>query len=216
MKLLQTNFAVYFIAFSCSLISCKKDPIQYTFAGTVMESVDGNPLMSVNVGVSQRVYEGNVASSFFNSAGLATSGSDGSWEMTFDREKVFEFKVSMTKSGYFDSEQIISSGDVAVDETKIINETLEPKSWIKFHLVNMSGMSTDLFTMIHYNFRTGCTGCTTNDYYYYEGSVDTTFSILTTGGVYTKYSYKNPGAATYIQDSVYTTPFDTVAVNINY
>lgn len=216
MKLLQINFAVSIVAFSCSLISCKKDPIQYTFAGTVSESVNGTALTSVNVDISQRVYEGNVASSFFNSAGLATSGNDGYWEMTFDREKVFEFKVSMTKSGYFDSEQIISSGDVAVDETKIINETLEPKSWIKFHLVNMSGMSTDLFTMIHYNFRTGCTGCTTNEYFYYEGNIDSTFTVLTTGGIYTRYSYKNPGAALYLQDSVYTTPFDTVEVNINY
>jgi hypothetical protein len=216
MKLLQNIFSVSLIAISCSLNSCKKEPIQYTFGGTVTESVNGSVVSGANVTVSQRVYEGNVASSFFNSAGLATSGSDGKWEMTFDREKVFEFKVAITKSGYFDSEQIISSGDVAVDETKIINETLEPKSWIKFHIVNMSGMTTDLFTMIHYNFKTGCSGCTTNDYYYYEGIVDSTFSILTTGGVYTKYSYKNPGAAIYIQDSVYTTPFDTVAVNINY
>jgi hypothetical protein len=216
MKLSQINFALSIVAFSCSLISCKKDPIQYTFAGTVNESVNGTALTTVNVDISQRVYEGNVASSFFNSAGLATSGSDGYWEMTFDREKVFEFKVSMTKSGYFDSEQIISSGDVAVDETKIINETLEPKSWIKFHLVNLSGMSTDLFTMIHYNFKTGCNGCTTNDYFYYEGNVDSTFNVLTTGGIYTRYSYKNPGAAIYFQDSVYTTPFDTVEVNINY
>jgi hypothetical protein len=216
MKHLDHNFSVCLIALSCALISCKKEPIQYTFSGTVKESVNGSSLAGVNVNVSQRVYEGNVASSFFNSAGLATSASDGSWEMSFDREKVFEFKISIIKSGYFDSEQIISSSEVAVDETKIINETLEPKSWIKFHLVNMSGMSTDLFTMIHYNFKTGCSGCTTNDYYYYEGIVDSTFNIVTTGGVYTKYSYKNPGAAIYFQDSVYTTPFDTVEVNINY
>lgn len=216
MKNLQNNFLVCAILLSCLLSACKKDPIQYTFAGNVTESVNGSALSSVNVAISQRVYEGNIASSFFNTAGLATSGSDGYWEMTFDREKVFEFKIAMTKSGYFDSEQIISSGDVLVDETKIINETLEPKSWVKFHFVNMSGLSTDLFTMIHYNFKTGCTGCSTNDFHYYEGVVDSTFSVVTTGGIYTRYSYKNPGAAIYIQDSIYTTPFDTVEVNINY
>lgn len=211
----KINFLFFAVTITL-LNSCKKEPIQYTFAGTVTESTNGNTLAGVNVAISQRVYEGNVASSFFNSAGLATTGSDGYWEMTFDREKVFEFRITTSKSGYFESEKIMSSAEVAVDETKIINEVMEPKSWVKFHLVNVSGLSTDIFTMIHYNFKTDCSGCTTNDYHYYEGVVDSTFNIITTGGVYTKYSYKNPGSSIYTQDSVFTTPFDTVQVNINY
>lgn len=216
MKRLNTMNFLFLMAAATFFGSCKKDPIQYTFAGIVTESNTGIALANANVSVSQRIYEGNVASNFFNSAGLATTGSDGRWEVSFDREKVFEFKLTTNKSGYFESEQIISSGDVLVDETKMVNTILEPKSWIKFHLVNVSGFPTDVFTMIHYNFKTGCSGCTTNDYHYYEGIVDSTFSVTTTGGVYTKFSYKNPGAALYIQDSVFTTPFDTVQVNINY
>lgn len=197
--------------------SCKKnDPIQYTFGGIVTESVNHSALEGVSVTISQRVYNDNVASSFFNTAGTATTSGDGTYEISFDREKVIEFKIRMMKSGYFSSESIISSSEVSTDETKIVNEELEPQAWIKVHLKNIGGVSTDIFTMIHYNFRENCDGCSTNDYHYFEGIVDSTFTITTTGGFYTKFSYKNPGAASYIQDSVYTTPFDTVEVNINY
>lgn len=208
--------AIVFFALGILVVSCKKDPIQYSFSGTVTESVNQSALSGVEVDISQRVYNGNVASTFFNSAGVATTGSDGTYEMSFNREKVIEFKVEMSKSGYFDSELLMNSSEVSTDEVKEIDETLEPEAWIRMDLTNVGGMASDIFTMIHYNFRVGCSGCTTNDYYYYEGIVDTSFIIMTTGGVYTKYSFKNPGGVNYIQDSVYTTPFDTVDVIINY
>src|SRR5687768_185881 len=85
--------------------SCKKDPIQYTFSGTVTESVNHATLGDVYVAISQRIYDGTVASSFFNAAGNASTASDGTYEISFDREKVFEFKVEMSKPGYFDVEQ---------------------------------------------------------------------------------------------------------------
>jgi hypothetical protein len=196
--------------------ACKKDPIQYTFEGTVTESVNGNALNDVLVKISQRVYNGSVASAFFNNAGSKTTSSDGKYEITFDREKVFEFKVDMTKSGYFDMEQIIGSADVSTEENKVVNYEMEPKSWLTLHLQNVGGMTSDEFAMIHYNFRTGCAGCTSNTFFYYNGIVDTTFTIMSTGGVYATYSYKNPGATIYQQDSVYMIPFDTAFVEIQY
>lgn len=199
-----------------SLAGCKKDPIQYTFKGTVTESVNGSTLSDVAVEVSQRVYNGSVASAYFNTAGTATTGADGAYEIIFDREKVFEFKVAMSRSGYFDVAEIIGSADVTTDDPNVVDYAMEPKAWLTFHLKNIGGLTTDEFTMIHYNFRTGCSGCTTNNYFYYTGIVDSTFTITTTGGVYAKYSYKNPGGSLYQNDSAYMTPFDTVLVNINY
>lgn len=197
-------------------ISCKKEPIQYTFGGTVTESPNHNALSNVLVKVEQRVYNGNVAASIFSSGGQSSTDALGNFEISFEREKVVEFKISFSKAGYFTEDYLINSGDVKTDETKIMNAELDPESYIKFHLNNLSGMTTDIFTMIHYNFKTDCDGCSTNDFHYYEGIVDTTFIIKTNGNIYTKYSYKNPGGAVFIQDSVFTIPFDTVDVNINY
>ena len=204
-----------FIAFT-AVTACKKDPIQYTFEGAVTESVNHAALNDVYVKISQRIYNGSVASAYYNTAGTYTTGSDGRYEIIFAREKVFEFKAEMTKAGYFGFEKVISSADVSTDENEVINTTLEPISWITFHLENFAGLTEDELAMIHFNFRTGCTGCTTNSYYYYNGIVDTTFTIKTTGGIYTRYSYKNPDATYFINDSVYATPFDTAFVEIIY
>ncbi|MBK7129371.1 MAG: hypothetical protein IPM74_07335 [Crocinitomicaceae bacterium] len=209
-------FTLLFSLLILSATSCKKDPIQYTFSGTVTESANGNALSNVAVEVLQRTYNGSVASAYFNSAASTTTASDGTWEVSFDREKVFEFKIEIVEDGYFELSEIISSSDVSTDETEVVNYALEPKSWLSFHLKNFGGLPTDEFTMIYYNFREGCDGCSTNDYHYFIGEVDTTFQILTTGGVYAKYAYKNPGGVVYITDSVYMPPLDTVGVTINY
>lgn len=196
--------------------SCKKETIRFTFKGTIKESVSNSVVSGVSVEVLQRTYNGTVASTNFSSAGAAVTDSQGNYEIIFDREKVFEFKVSASKNGYFDFEEVIGSADVSTAEPKIVDIELDARSWVTFHLKNIAGLTSDQFTMIRYNFRTGCEGCTTNDFFYYNGIVDSVFTFQTTGGVYARYSYKNPGATLYIQDSVYTTPFDTVFVNINY
>lgn len=198
------------------LPGCKKKTIQYTFQGHVTESVNQTALSGVNVEVSQRVYNGTVASAYFNTAGSATTASDGNYTIVFDRDKVFEFKIEMQKAGYFDFAEVIGSADVSTDEPKVTNHAMEPQSWVTFHLTNIGGMTTDEFTMVRYNFRTGCDGCTTNDYFFYNGIVDSVFTISSTGGVYARYSYKTPGSSFYQNDSVYMTPFDTVLVNLSY
>jgi len=198
------------------IFSCKKDPIQYTFQGTVQESVNTANLSGVKVTISQRVYDGNVASSFFNSVGSLITDANGYYELSFKREKVVEFKIELLKTGYFEFEEIINSSEVSTAEPNIFNYSLEPKSWIRFNLMNLGGFTTDEFTMIHYNFKEDCEGCTTNEYYYYNGIVDSTFTYTSTGGEYVRYSYKIPGGTVYVQDSVYTTLFDTVVVNLNY
>lgn len=216
MPKIKQSYKLLFSVLILSATSCKKDPIQYTFSGTITESSNGTSLSNVSVEVLQRTYNGSVASAYFNSAGSTTTAADGTWEVSFDREKVFEFKINIVEDGYFDVSEIISSSEVSTDETEVINYALEPKSWLSFHLKNFGGLPTDEFTIIYYNFREGCDGCTTNDYHYFMGEVDTTFHILTTGGVYAKYAYKNPGSVVYFTDSVYVPPLDTVGVTINY
>ena len=215
MRRLTVTFVLLFLSVA-GLNSCKKKTIQYTFQGNVTEAANNSALSGTLVEVSQRTYNGTVASTNFSAAANTMSDASGYYELSFDREKVFEFKVVGTKDGYFDFEQIIGSADVSTAEPKVIDFSLDARSWVTFHITNLGGVSSDQFTMIHYNFRTDCDGCTTNDFYYYDGIVDSTFTYQSTGGVYARYSYKNPGGSVYYQDSVYMTPFDTAYVTINY
>jgi len=196
--------------------SCEKDPIQYTFQGSITESVNMTSLSGVNVDISQKTYQNNVASAFFINAGSATTDANGYYEISFNREKVVEIKIDLVKSGYFDEEIILASSQLTTEVPNITDKTMEPKSWVTFHIKNLGGLTTDEFTVVHYNFREGCAGCTTNEYFYYSGIVDSTFTYTTTGGKYANYSYKTPTGSTYIQDSVYTTLFDTAFVDLNY
>lgn len=202
----------------CILIlgSCKKDPIQYTFEGTITENTASAPLSGVEVGIKQLEVNNSVSTTLYDDAGSAVTDANGFYTMSFERKKISQFKVDLRKSGFFNKDVEISAGEISSENSNVMNYEMDAKSWVNFDIEN-TGLSDpgDEFLIILYTYRTGCTECASEDYNYFYGDVDTNFKIATTAGSYFKFTYSQVGVNSYT-DSVYLTPFDTVNYVINY
>lgn len=196
--------------------SCKKDPIQYTFKGTLTDLLTGDGVSGAEVNLSQIVFSNTVINSNYATIANLISDGAGNYEATFNREKVTDFKIELIKNGYFSQENIINPADVSTENDNVFDYILEPKSWIKFDLVNLSPQSSDLLTLVLQNFKSDCPGCASNDYLYFPGAVDTVFKIVTTAGDYAKFIYINDMTGNSTFDSILTIPFDTVNYTIQY
>lgn len=197
-------------------ISCKKGPIQYTFKGTITESVSNSALSDVKVSVYQKVFNNAVSNTNFDKIADLNTNSSGQYEVIFDREKVVEFKLTANKDGYFEQQEIISSSDVSTENENEFNYTLEPISWVTFDIYNQNPESWDKLTLILQNFRKDCEGCATEEYYYFDGNVDTEVTFKTTGGQYAKFIYIDDFSGQSKWDSVFATPFETVIYDLKY
>ena len=205
-----------FLVLFTGLGSCKKKDLTYSFKGTVIESASGAGLSDVSVKLYQVLFDQSSANSNFQLAGEVSTDGSGNYEIVIDRQKALQFKVAFRKNGFFTEEVVISSSDVSTEEAKEVNQYMDAESWIVFDIYNASPDISDQLTLVKYNFREGCLGCTTNDYAYFYGPVDTTITIHTTAGIYTRFTYKDEVSSLITEDSVLTVPFDTVFYSINY
>lgn len=200
----------------CGFFSCKKDSIQYTFEGLVIQNHNGVALNNVAISIYQKVFNSSVSNGNFALAGTTTTDASGNYNMSFDREKVTEFKINFMKNGFFSHDIILSSADVSTENNNKVDHTMDAKSWVQFDITNVlpSGSSDEL-QMIFYTYRKGCEQCIESDFHYLEGIIDSTLIYQNTGGEYLKFTYIVVGGQN-TTDSVYMTPFDTAFYSINY
>ncbi len=196
--------------------ACKKDPIQYTFKGTLTDQLGGAPVPNVQVKISQLEFTSTSTNANFTTVASLNTNSSGYYESTFDRVKVSDFKIELNKSGYFIQENLINPADVSTEEDNTFDFVLEPQSWIHFQFTNFLPVSSDQLTLILLNFKENCSGCAPDDYLYFPGEVDTNLYFTTTAGEYVKFIYIDEESGNSNSDSVYATPFDTVSYSFNY
>jgi hypothetical protein len=203
--------AILFIAFSC-----KKDPIQYVFEGKITESFAGGSLPGVSIKINQKLIKNGATSENFTTATSTESSASGEYAVSFNREMISEFQFKFTKENYFPIEFNSSSSNYTTDGSNVINQTMDPMSWISFDLLNEFGEDTDHIKLITQTFRENCEGCTENTTYNIYGTIDSTITFPTTGGTYARFVYINVTTGFSVIDSLYATPFETNVYPIVY
>ena len=203
--------AILIIAFSC-----KKDPIQYVFEGKITESFAGASLPGVSLKINQKLIKNGTTSENFTVATSTESDASGQYAVSFNREMISEFQFKFSKENYFPVEFNSSSSNFTTDGSNVVNQTLDPMSWISFDLLNEFGEDTDHLKLITQTFREDCDGCTENTTYNIFGTIDSTITFPTTGGTYARFVYINVTTGFSLIDSVYATPFETIVYPIVY
>ncbi|MBD3635864.1 MAG: hypothetical protein HUJ25_00870 [Crocinitomicaceae bacterium] len=199
------------------IVSCKKDTIQYSFEGTVTDNTSGSGLSGATVKVYQKPFNNSVSSNTFELVGTDNTDANGHYTVIFDREKVTEFKILITKEGYFNYEMIVGSADVSSENTNVFNANMDGKSWAQFTIKNVVPADPgDDLTLIFYEYRKGCNGCIASDYNYFSGVVDTTITYANTAAQYLKFTYIDVSGGQSTTDSIYMTPNDTIFYSITY
>ena len=196
-------------------ISCKKNKLEYKFGGQIVGSLTGAPVSGVTVILSQKVLTNGVVLDYMF-AGSDNTDSNGSFDITIDREKATAFLLKFEKDNYFPLIIEETSANVTTDEVNLYNKKLEPLSWVTFKIKNFFPTDDDHFRFITHTFREGCDGCAVNSSINYYGELDTTFTYLTTPGEYVKFTYINVTTGFSKYDSVYTAPFENFVYEIEY
>jgi len=197
-------------------VSCNKGPIQYTFEGTITESVSQSAAEGVEILLYQKLVNNGVASNSFSFATSTTSDIGGNYLMAINREKVTAFRLEFEKTNYFPVKIEVSSADITTENPNEFSEELEAISWVNFQLKNTFPEDTDHFKLITQTFREDCEGCAVNAVADFYGPLDTSFTYATTAGEYVKFIYVNVTESTSTFDSIYTTPFETIVYPIIY
>ena len=199
------------------MIACNKEPISYTFQGKVNELYTSEAISDMIVEAYQLPFENSLATNNFELVASTSSGSSGTYELSFEREKATEFKLKFIKSGFFTEEVILQSSEVSSENPNEVDVTVASKSWIQFDIKNVQpAASTDELKLILYDYREGCEGCATQDYNIFTGAGDTMVTYATNANTYFKFSYISNTGSVNETDSLYLVSFDTVKYNISY
>lgn len=207
----------YTILVLLSVLSCKKDQIQYKVKGVLTNKITNANVSQATLSFFQTEVNGNALNPNFVFLGTTTSNSNGSFEFEFDRQNIDKFKITIEHSEFYDLETIYSSAVLSSENENVFNYGLESKSWVKVRLTNLFPASGELLNFHKYEVKEGCETCCTSGNTAVPYSIpDTTFVCPVVGGTYFKYTYGETSENSSFTDSVLCTQFDTTSVLIQY
>jgi hypothetical protein len=195
-------------------LSCKNDePLTFTLKGSVKDAVSNDFLSEGEVSVFSIPAASNVPK-FEGSTQIA---SNGSYEITIDRNQYIGLEIIINKTGYFESVKNVKFSELNATEDNIIPLTTTAKSWIRFNVKNtLNPSSDDEFKYLKSFGKENCTECCENGYTYFYGEVDTNIICINDGGAYFGYYYWVNGNQIFESDSVITPRFDTLVIDVEY
>lgn len=195
-----------------SVFSCKKKDLKFTINGVVSDVT----FNTVATGVEVRLYVTPLGEAKKLAASTST-GSDGFFEFEIDRERIEQVELEYRKLNYFDELVVINFSDLQVNEDNDASQSITAKSWVRFNIRNqLPSSASDEFKLFKYRGKEECSECCPIGYLFYYGAVDTAVICANNANSYTSFYYWVIDTQINGQDSVYTTPFDTVEYNFVY
>ena len=216
-KMKKLAITSIFAVFIC-LYACKKDGIDpYSIKGKVTDSRNGSGLSGVTIKVEKQAVQNGVYSNTYARALTTSTGSDGNYEGTWERETFTSLKVLAEKTSYIPidielTEQEIGSGEINK------NLTLYPEAFASLRFVHSGSNSSDYLSFNYTNTNFDCACCKPGWKTIQGAQVDTTFKCKVYGDhwlVYEILTRINNVDSSYT-DSVYCTAFNETSVEISY
>jgi hypothetical protein len=195
-----------------SVFSCKKKELKFTINGVVSDVT----FNTVATGVEVKLYVKPLGESK-KLAAFTSTGADGFFEFVIDRERIEQVELEYRKENYFDESVIINFSDLQVNEDNDASLSITAKSWVRFNIRNqLPSSASDEFKLFKYRGKEDCSECCPTGYSFYYGAVDTAVICANNANSYTSFYYWVIDTQINGQDSVYTTPFDTIEYNFVY
>ncbi|MGB1318970.1 MAG: hypothetical protein ACPG5W_12210, partial [Flavobacteriales bacterium] len=208
------RFAAFlFLVLACA--GCTKKTDVFVFDCVVFDQKVNAPVVGATVQMSVQRAAGGFNPNFEN-VGSATTDGNGRFTIDIDKDIFYSFRVEVSDSQHFDAEFNISSDDVPFSTAYSTTFNLEPKAWLKTHVLNQNGSQTVIFSVDAET--DACANCCTDNNNIIQGfPVDSIFKCEVYGeqqASVTGTFVDNTGAVHQINESVYVTAFDTAVVNI--
>ncbi len=200
------------------ITGCKKkeENLTITMTGTVYDPQIGSSVSGASVKLSVQEVSSGTWSSNYNTLGTTTSGSGGEFSFTFDHRNAVDYRVEITKSGYFGSTVSINPEDLSTDNTYNATYNFYPQAWFQVNIKNAAPYDAD--DRILYQ-TLACEECTYDLLISLEGTnVDSTITDMLYGNRWIKFEwYVTKAGATFpYRDSVFCGVGDTAYYQLNY
>lgn len=199
--------------------ACKKKQPELLLEGRVRAVNSGSGLAGVSILLEQKLVDGQVFSGGFNTAGTATTGPDGLYRITWERQNIAELQVTAEKDNYISTTLTLSPDDFQAEEAVVQNISLHPEAFVQVRLANLQpGEDEDL---IRFQFNTDGYSCNCCESTWREitgADTDSTFTCTLYGDTWIRYRAEiNTSESNYlILDSIWCPAFETTSLLIEY
>lgn len=188
--------------------SCKKKEFSFTLKGTVKDETFATFLAGASISLEEVLSSGSTSSEFIHKTTVA---SDGTYELTFPRNKAAKYIVKIEKENYFEIYQEIPFSDFSVEEPLVKDYQTTAKAWVKLRFINTTPSSpTDEFRYTKQEGKAGCTECCPTSEQSFMGTQEQIVICPNNGNTVYSYYYFATNPADNGLEQIITPAFDTV------
>jgi 5-hydroxyisourate hydrolase-like protein (transthyretin family) len=201
-----------FLLLFCLMQSCKKGVASYTLSGHVNDNTFSKGLEGATVSVTIHSPKDNS----IQTVGTATVKADGTYEVTFERQNVSNYHMTVEKLNYFTTEKDVNPEDLTIKENNVYNFSTTAKAWVNLRFINVGPDSENDILYYLPSGKSNCAECCATGGQNIYGACDTSIICINDGNQIYKYFYNVVGQGNDGEKSIITTAFDTVTLELNY
>jgi hypothetical protein len=191
--------------------SCKKGKAELTIKGVISDTSFAPPLSGATIKIHQ--IESGISDELI---GQTTTNSAGEYSFTFNRDQTEYYRITSSKTDYYDLDEFISFSDLTIDNDNVYNFSTAAKSWVELRFLNSAGQAIDVLKYLKQEGKSGCNNCCPDTQQALSGIIDTTIVYANNGNTLFSYQYFVIGTADQGLKSTTTTAFDTTLINLVY
>lgn len=203
---------IFIICFISLIISCKKKEINYDIKGKITDNTFNTPLANAEVSI-YKIEVGTQQKTFISTM---TTNSDGTYAFKVNRDKAEAYVIEVNKTNYFSTSSEISLGNLSTEKDNIVNFYSTAKSWVKLHFYHPSNNGVNEIKITKQKGKEDCDECCSKEEFSLSGIIDTNIYCINDANSEYSYLYQLVGTSTIDIKSIYTTPFDTVELFLQY
>ena len=201
-------------------VGCKKHDNNLNIKGNVYDPNLKQYLANVTVVLASSKIEGGTYNPNYQNIASVKTDAGGNFSFEFVEEKVIGYRISLSKSRYFDYSEEISADKLNTGETYSVSYYLYPQGFIKLHVKNLAPFDEN--DIISYFFSEGyknCLDCCGNTPIIGNGILYEETTICKTFGdqnVTISWTVKKNNNLTAHSANIFCPAFDTVSYDLNY
>lgn len=201
------------------LSTCKKEDLELHITGNVSDPNQLTMVVGASVVLSGQELSGGTFNNNFNTLVSTTTNGNGHFEFLFERKTIAQYKIRVTKEGYFEKTILITGDAVQPDATYNVNIEAIPKAYYEIHLENVNPIDDlDRISYRNINADLECDCCNNQTVTLFGITIDTSYICVHQGAKWLKYYYEveKNSITNSLVDSIFLTPFDTISEHVEY
>jgi hypothetical protein len=215
--MMKSFFFVF--ALLIALPSCRKAAdLDLVLRGQVNDYRNNSGVKGVRVKLDEQVLQSGALSGAFVNAGEVTTDHNGYFELVFDRKNALNYRLTLSKEGYFSEVIELNPDNFRPNEPYDYNAVVIPEAFFTLTVRNVQpDSSNDLIRFRKLNALFDCLCCNNEFDEFYGASVDTSVTCRLYGDHMLTYTYDVLKLEeTTVVDSIYCPAFHTTELVIEY